>query len=436
MSLPSPAIARRSWFPNRERTRFWLGKIGHFGAWQLASQGLQLITGFLLVRWLSIEAYAQYGVALSFQNMLNLLVDLGFSSSIIALVGDRIHDREIVGRHIRAARSFRNTMLLTIGPLSAVGFFWLARTHHWPLAGTLLLFSSILGFLFFQGWTACYTPPLLMHLQITRLYRPGVLLNAAKLLTCTALHLLAALGAAAVCWLNALAAMATALLYRSSARPFLTEPPSPDPETSRAIRKYSAPLIPGMVFYAFQGQIQVFLISFFGKTQSIAEVAALGRLGQLFMFLSAFNVTIVAPFIARVPVARLGVRYSQAILLSATAGISLSAAAFLFPEPFLWLLGSKYAGLRTEVGLSVSVSSLCLLNTVFYQLNSARQWVYHWTNFVNIPLLIGTQLVCLVSMNLSTTLNVMLFSLITSTAQLVPQFATAIYGYRKRAHEL
>ena len=436
MSLPSPAIARRSWLPNRERTRFWLGKIGHFGAWQLASQGLQLITGFLLVRWLSIEAYAQYGVALSFQNMLNLLVDLGFSSSIIALVGDRIHDRDFVGRHIRAARSFRNTMLLTVGPLSAIGFFWLARTHQWPLAGSLLLFSSILGFLFFQGWTACYTPPLLMHLQLTRLYRPGVILNAAKLLACAVLHLLAALGAAAVCWLNALAAMATALLYRSSARPYLTEPPSSDLETNRAIRQYIAPLIPGIVFYAVQGQIQIFLISIFGKTQSIAEVAALGRLGQLFMFLSAFNVTIIAPFIARVPAAQVGVRYSQAVLLSATAGISLSAAAFLFPEPFLWLLGSKYAGLRTEVCLSVSGASLSLLTAVFYQLNSARRWIYHWTNFVNIPLLIGTQLVCLVLMDLSTTLNVMFFSLIISFAQLIPQFATAIYGYRQQAHGL
>ena len=82
MPLPSPAITRRSWLPNRERTRYWLGRIGRFGAWQLASQAIQLITGFLLVRWLSLEAYAQYGVALGFQNMLNMLVDLGFSLQV------------------------------------------------------------------------------------------------------------------------------------------------------------------------------------------------------------------------------------------------------------------------------------------------------------------------------------------------------------------
>jgi O-antigen/teichoic acid export membrane protein len=143
-----------AWLPNRERRQFWAGRIGQFGAWQLLSQALQLITGFLLVRWMSIEAYAKYGLALGFQNMLSQIVDLGFSSSILALVGTRIHDREIVGRHVRAARSFRNWMLLTIGPLSAIGFTWLAWSHHWPLGSSLLLFASILALLFFQGWTS------------------------------------------------------------------------------------------------------------------------------------------------------------------------------------------------------------------------------------------------------------------------------------------
>ncbi len=431
MSIPSPAIARRSWFPNRERTRFWLGKISHFGAWQLASQGIQLITGFLLVRWLSIEAYAQYGVALGFQNMLNLLVDLGFSSSIIALVGDRIHDREVIGRHIRTARSFRNTMLVTIGPLSAIGFFWLARTHHWPLTGSLLLFSSILGFLFFQGWTACYTPPLLMHLQLTRLYRPGVILNAGKLLACAVLHLLSALGAAAVCWLNALAAIATALLYRSSARPYLNEPPSPDPETTRAIRRYIAPLIPGMVFYAFQGQIQVFLISVFGQNQSIAEVTALGRLGQLFIFLGSFNGTIVAPYIARAPIAQLALRYTQAISLTVILAALLCAAAFLFPATFLWLLGPKYHGLRVELFLSLIAASLAFLSSTLYTFNNARQWVYHWTGMANIIGLILLQTALIATMNLSTTINVMRFSIATALYPIIVFVATALYGYRK-----
>jgi hypothetical protein len=45
---------------------------------------------------------------------------------------------------------------------------------------------------------------------------------------------------------------------------------------------YLSPIIPGIIFTAVQGQISVLLITLFGQTKSIAEVAALGRLGQLF----------------------------------------------------------------------------------------------------------------------------------------------------------
>jgi O-antigen/teichoic acid export membrane protein len=427
----APSPHRASWLPNRARWRFWAGHLGRFGAWQLASQALQFLTGFLLVRWMSIEAYAQYGVALSFQNMLNLLIDLGFSSSIIALVGERIHDREFVGQHIRAARAQRNGLLLILGPLSACGFFWLARAHEWPLGTSILLFSSILGLLFFQGWASCYAPPLLMHQQLGPLYRPGVALNAAKLAASGLLHLLAALSATAVCWINALTTMVTGWLYRASARPYLAEPATPDLATVRAIRRYVMPLAPGMIFYAFQGQIQVFLISVFGQTQSVAEVTALGRLGQLFLFLGAFNTNILAPYIARISVTQLAVRYFQAIVLAVTLGLVLSAAAFFFPAPFLWLLGAKYSGLQHELFLSIVTASLSFVSGTLYSLNNARRWVYHWTSAANIIGLIALQSVLVAIMDLRTTEAVMRFSVAAALLPLLVFAATALYGYRQ-----
>ena len=424
-------LTSRTWLPNRERTRYWLGKISHFGAWQLASQGLQLITGFLLVRWLSLESYAQFGVALGFQNMLNTLVDLGFSGSLVALVGEKIHDRENLGRYIGSALALRTRMLLTVGPLSALAFFWLAHRHHWPLWTSLPLFLSILASLFFQGWTACYTPPLLMHHQLGPLYRPAVLLNAAKLALCSLLQACTLLSATLICGLNALAAMTTGYLYRTSARPYFLTPDLPDPQASQAIRRYISPLLLGIVFYAFQGQVQVFLISIFGQTQSIAEVAALGRLGQLFMFLSAFNATILTPFIARVPHPRLALRYTQAILFTIAIATAVSLATYLFPAPFLWLLGPKYQTLHLELTLSVIASSLALITGTLYAFNNARQWVFHWTGLVTIGGLLILQAALLTMMKLDTTLHVMLFAVISAAYPILPFAATAFYGYSK-----
>lgn len=420
-----------AWMPNPERLRFWARKIGHFGIWQIAYQALQLFTGLLLANWLSIEAYSQYGVAMGFQNMLNILTDLGITGSIIALVGDRIHDRETIGRFTRAALSFRNVMLLTLGPVSALGFFWLARSHHWPLGESISLLLSIFGFLYFQGLTACYTPPLLMHVQVGPLYRPGVLLNVAKLIGCAVLHVLSMLSAAAVCWINALAAMVNGFIYRKSVRPYLSETVVPDAETKRAMRRYVAPMILGTVFYAFQGQIQILLITIFGKSQSIAEITALGRFGQLFLVLLSFNGTVLFPFIARVPFSRLATRFTQAVILVVSVAVAMTVIGFVFPGAFLWLLGSKYAGLQRELGFSLLVSSVGFVNGAIYGLNNTRKWIYHWAGLVNVIGVIAIQIALMVVMDLSKTYNVILFSLAASLYSMVIVFATSIYGYRR-----
>jgi hypothetical protein len=73
-------------------------------------------------------------------------------------------------------------------------------------------------------------------------------------------------------------ALVTGWLYRSAARPFFSMPAQRDPAVEREMRKYLAPLVAGMVFYALHGQIQVLLISLFGSSKSLAEVTALGRL--------------------------------------------------------------------------------------------------------------------------------------------------------------
>jgi O-antigen/teichoic acid export membrane protein len=426
-----PRKEGNAWLPGRERMGFWGRKIGQFGAWQLVSQALQLITGFLLVRWMSVEAYAKYGLALGFQNMVGQLVELGFSSAIIALVGQETQNRTVVGRYVRAARSLRNTMLAVVGPLSAIGFIWFAWSHQWSLGSSVVLFLSILALLGFQGWTSCYTPPLLMHQEMSRLYRPAVLLNGAKLLVSFLLHCGSLLTAASLCWLNAITVLFNALLYRSSARPFLQEPEQADPETKREIRRYITPLIPGMIFYAFQGQIQIFLISFFGKTQSIAELTALGRLGQLFIFLASFNAALVVPFIAKVPAAQLGRRYLQAVGLSVVAAALACFSSFYFPSIFLWLLGPKYQGLHYELVLSLIAASLSFVASTLFSMNNARRWVYHWTGISSILGIVMIQAVLIAFMDLSNTRNVLIFSVLTACYPIFIFSATAWIGYRK-----
>jgi hypothetical protein len=201
-----------------------------------------------------------------------------------------------------------------------------------------------------------------------------------------------------------------------------------DAETRREILRYVTPLIPGMVFYAFQGQIQVFLISLFGQTRSIAEVVALGRLGQVFAFLSSFVGILLAPYLARVPIHRIRARYIQASGIVVAVAGGISAAAFIFSKELLWVLGPSYAGLTDELKLSIFAASLSFVTGSLYAFNNSRKWVYHWTGITSITGLIIIQAIMGGTLNLSTTKAVLTMSVVAAGYPIIPFAATALYG--------
>ncbi len=101
----------------------------------LAGQGLvqftNLLTGLLLLRWLAVDNYAQFIVAFTFQLTLGFLTDLGFSGTIVALVGPRGNDPAVIGSYIRSGRHIRNILLLCLTPIAAIFYVQIVRQHHW-----------------------------------------------------------------------------------------------------------------------------------------------------------------------------------------------------------------------------------------------------------------------------------------------------------------
>jgi O-antigen/teichoic acid export membrane protein len=432
MQIPTPsALPVRSGITsiNLSRLRRWRGVLFSFLIGQGSVQALNLITGFFLLRWMSVEAYAQYSVAFSFQSTLGLLVDLGFSGSIIALVGERGADSEVIGRYIRSAKHFRTRLFIIMIPLGAVAFPLFTAKHNWPLATQALLFISIGIALYFQGWISFYSTPLLITQRVNQYYRPQILTAAGRNITCFILHLASALSSWAAAWVNAAVIAVNSLLYRKESKHLIAEPVGIDSQSNREMLRYLSPLIPGIIFTAFQGQISILLITWFGQTRTVAEVAALGRLGQLFLLLGAFNAVIISPYIAKVARDHLARRYLQIIGTATVISIALCLAAFLFPDPLLWILGPKYQNLRTEVSWLVAVSCLNYVGGVMWTMHSSRKWIYWWGTVAYISLLLVTQIICVSVMNLSTTLNVIYFSLITSSVVMLIHIATGAYGF-------
>lgn len=399
-----------------------------FLAGQGSVQVLNLISGFFLLRWLSVEAYAQYSVAFGFQSTLAMLIDLGFSGSIIALVGDRAGDKAVVGNYIRSAKHFRNRLFAILIPGAAIAFPLVTYKQHWDWITQLLLFASIVSSIFFQGWVSYYSAPLLINRQINQFYQPQIFSAVGRIVSCFFLYFISALTSWTTAWVSSAVLAVNGILYRRSTTNLIAEPRLSDPKLNKEMVSYLSPLIPVLIFTAFQGQISLALITIFGHTKSIAEVAALGRLGQLFFILGAFNGVVIVPYIAKVAPQNLAKKYFQILGATVIVAIILSLIGFLFPQPLLWILGSKYQSLKAEVGWVVTTASITYVANSLYSLNSSRKWIYWWGSAFEITLIIIVQVICLSVMNLTTTIQVIYFSLIGAIAYTTLHFIIGSYG--------
>ena len=203
-----------------------------------------------------------------------------------------------------------------------------------------------------------------------------------------------------------------------------------DDEFKEMIR-YLKPLFPSLVFNAFYGQIQIFIISVLGKTTSIADIAALGKLSQMFLFLTALNGIIVAPLIAKLSPGELFKKYVFVLIISISVACCIFLLSLIVPNLFLFLLGPKFQHLKNVLYLMILISCINYLTGTIWTMSSARKWVYLWATTTYIGLIIICQILGFFIFNLSTTLGVLQLSLMTSIGILFVHICIAVVGFRK-----
>ena len=286
-------------------TSFFLG--------QAALQAVSLLIGLFLVRSLSVTAYAQFGLALGFQATASILMDLGFASTIIPLVGERTADRALVGKYVRGAKSLRDRSFLIFSPVVAVIFLVITHKQRWGWPIQIGLLASVLLALYSSSAASYYSVPLFLYRRLRDFYVLQTVSGAGRLLVYVVLNAISSLNSVTAAGFSALNATLNGYLLKRKGGTSIEWPEQDDPAIRKEIIQYILPALPAILLGAFHGQIALFLISIFGSTINIAQVAALGRLGQIFYLLMTFNVVLVEPYVAKLPRPRLLFTYFRLI---------------------------------------------------------------------------------------------------------------------------
>jgi O-antigen/teichoic acid export membrane protein len=421
--------------PPRSRIEGWKAflvpkthRVAEFLVWSGATMVGNLLYGFLCLRILSVPEYAKFVVVFAIQGSLVVLMDIGITGSLVPLVGDRIDDRQLIADLVASLRQLAHWLYAIVTPLTIVVYPFLVRARHWSWQTIAFMVAVLLVSVWFARVGGAYSAVLIMRRDRRCLYRVGMITSygtLALLLVFWALH-----------WLNAYTAIlinVAGIIYSGAAvylrsRKLLGVTGVPSKQNRAAIIHLAVPSVPSILYFAVQGPLTILLIDFFGRTQGVASVGALGRLGSILGFFSGIYPMFVEPYFARLPVARLKRQYFGAVAAAAVFALFMIALARFFPQVFLWILGPKYAGLRFEVFLVMISSSMSMVGGIMANINGARRFVFHWDNMTRNISTLAIQILFIWKVDLSSVRNVLWFSIATLTPSLIMQTVVAFYG--------
>ena len=317
----------------------------------------------------------------------------------------------------------------------AVAFLVITSRQGWKWPIQLGLLSSVLIALYASSPMAYYAAPLFMHRRMRDFYSPQTVSSGCRLLLYWLLNTLGALNSIVAAGANAVNVAINAFFLKRSGKRYIKLSERDDPAVRQEIIQYVTPAIPAILLGAFHGQIALFLISIFGNTVNIAQVAALGRLGQIFNLLMTFNVVIVEPYVARLQKDKLMSTYARLITAAACGGTALSLVAFAAPGIFLWILGPRYQALRSLIGWVVLTACINYVAGLIWIMNRSRKWVFWRGTVAEISLLACVQLGFLILIGVRSTRAAVFFNFASSFCYVVAHSYVATHGFRIQKRE-
>lgn len=408
--------------------------LGYFTA-QGITIAANLVYGLLCVRLLPSSEYAKFVVLFGVQGTLLVLMDVNFSGTLIPLIGDRTDNRTLIADYVASLRQLSYWAFGLVGLGTIVCYPLLVKHRHWnlPVVGSMVIILLISTWFVRIG--SAYGTVLILLRKRPIWYRAQMVSSVGTLLALGIFWKLHLLGPFTAIVINVSGLVYVGIFYYLHARKLLGVEGTPAPQLKRAIVDLALPNVPQAIFYALQGQISLFLITFFGHTQGVSSVGALARLGQIFIIFKQGNMLFVEPYFAKLPKERMRTSYTVTLLISAAIALAVMQVSFSFPQVLLWLLGPQYSTLRVEVQLAVGAGAISFFSSVMWSIHSARKFVYWWNVGLSIGLTIVVQILFILKADMSTVRGVLFLTLATNIVSLFINILSGAYGFIKGPRE-
>ena len=320
-----------------------LSKILKFFSLQTLIQGLDFVSSFIIIRSLAKEQYALYLISLSITMSLNTLSDMGVGSVVLSEGGKVWSEREKMSNLMYAYTYFRKRLALLFGCLvvfTSAYLFYLNKFS--PILFFLSLSIMVIDFLFRLQYNGSKYVLQLVG-EVINVQKLEAIVNFGKFIFILTIALAGL--ANGVSLLIPLAASSFALMFLARKRT-LKYIDIQIKGTKDYFIKFKSKIVnqlPFNIYSFYQGQINNFILSFFGSTLLLADFNVLSKIGIFNVIFSAFIVNYVAPIIVKVhSYADFIKLYTQSLAFVLTLSIAFTALIVIFKKYFLLIIGASF----------------------------------------------------------------------------------------------
>jgi O-antigen/teichoic acid export membrane protein len=358
---------------------------------QAGTQLLLFACGIVVIHFLSIEQYAYYTLATAALGIAGALSDSGMTGALLGQCGRVWQQPDRLGAVMATGLAIRRTVSRACVALLCPLLFWLAVREGSSVPQALLLAGAVAPVFLFTANAALLEIPLRLHqrLRQLQLVQLGAIVARLVLITLASLCY-------PVAWLAVLSSMLPLWLLnwqlRERSSGLARFDADQDKEARGRIVAQVLRTLPGSIYYVFASQLTLLLISFFGTTEGLAQVGALGRIATIVGFLMTVFGMMATPRFARIPEqeTRKLLRV-YLLLMGGLAAICSCAVLFTWiaPEVVLFILGAKYSSLTSEVVIAVASGAMAVLAGAASNMATVRGTVV--SPFISIPPSIAAQ---------------------------------------------
>lgn len=396
------------------------------GSTEILLKGLGFISGILIVRLLPIQEYAFYTLANTMLGTLVVLTDGGISNGIMALSGKVWQDPKKLGAILATGLDLRRKFaLVTLLIAAPIVFYLLMLNKASWLTALLILLSLIPAFYADLSDSLLEITPKL-HQDITSLQKNQLIVGLGRLVL-TVFTIFIFPWTFVILLASGLPRIYGNLKLQKINAKFVDTNQKPDPLVRKEILRIVARILPNIIFFAFSGQIVIWILSVFGNANELASIGALGRFSILIGLFTSILATLFIPRFSRLGDHKSKLikvfLFFQLILFLFSGFVML--IVFLFPTQMLWVLGASYSGLSSELFLILLSNCIGLITALTGNLIGSRG---HFLNPILVILMnLSTVVVAFFIWDLSTLHGILYYSILYQCVSLTVNYVFSFY---------